>query len=252
MGITVIICLTSALSAIVLLLAVAVAVNFYRKRYSSTQYNKIRKIEVEKHNKSPKFQFVVPTHIPKTITLHDCLDDDDTNCGKIDADMIDPELYLPTGRKFSTAAFGRLCFNVRYVKETEQLIVDLIRGEQIQPRRGSTASSVTPYVKLCLLPEKKKKLQTKTRRKTSNPLFNEQFVFPCSFAELKERSLRFTVCDFDRFSRQCSVGKITYKLDEHYEQILKEEGSDEIWRELEIDDSGQCEVEVGYFIKDLL
>lgn len=34
-----------------------------------------------------------------------------------------------------------------------------------------------PYVKIYLLPDKKKKYQTKVQRKTLNPEFNEMFVF---------------------------------------------------------------------------
>ena len=34
-----------------------------------------------------------------------------------------------------------------------------------------------PYVKLYLLPEKKKKVETKVHRKTLNPVFNETFIF---------------------------------------------------------------------------
>lgn len=34
-----------------------------------------------------------------------------------------------------------------------------------------------PYVKVYLLPEKKKKFETKVHRKTLNPVFNETFIF---------------------------------------------------------------------------
>ena len=34
-----------------------------------------------------------------------------------------------------------------------------------------------PYVKVYLLPDKKKKFETKVHRKTLNPTFNEQFLF---------------------------------------------------------------------------
>jgi synaptotagmin-1 len=34
-----------------------------------------------------------------------------------------------------------------------------------------------PYVKVYLLPDKKKKFETKVHRKTLNPEFNETFVF---------------------------------------------------------------------------
>lgn len=34
-----------------------------------------------------------------------------------------------------------------------------------------------PYVKVYLLPDKKKKFETKVHRKTLNPVFNETFTF---------------------------------------------------------------------------
>lgn len=34
-----------------------------------------------------------------------------------------------------------------------------------------------PYVKVFLLPDKKKKYETKVQKKTLNPTFNESFVF---------------------------------------------------------------------------
>lgn len=37
-----------------------------------------------------------------------------------------------------------------------------------------------PYVKVFLLPEKKKKFETKVHRKTLNPTFNESFTFKVS------------------------------------------------------------------------
>ena len=229
--------------AVIVLLSVVVALNLLRKRYSST-HEKIKDKNNEKHN----IHFVVPTHVPKTITLNNngCDDAIDAGDKKIDADMIDPGLYKDTPKEskdISTSPLGWLCFIVRYETETERLIIDLIRGERIRQRRSSTACSATPYVKVCLLPDKKKKLQTKTH-KTSNPLFNEQFIFPCPFSGLKERSLRFTVCDFDRFSRQCAVGRVLYPLQGIDKNILFTEGDgEEIWRAIE-DCAGNCEAEV--------
>lgn len=38
-----------------------------------------------------------------------------------------------------------------------------------------------PYVKVYLLPDKKKKFETKVHRKTLNPIFNETFTFKVIF-----------------------------------------------------------------------
>lgn len=40
-----------------------------------------------------------------------------------------------------------------------------------------TFGTCDPYVKLHLLPDRKKKYQTKVHRKSLNPVFNETFIF---------------------------------------------------------------------------
>ena len=39
------------------------------------------------------------------------------------------------------------------------------------------SGSSDPYVKVYLLPDRKKKFQTKVHRKNLNPIFNETFIF---------------------------------------------------------------------------
>ena len=46
-----------------------------------------------------------------------------------------------------------------------------------------------PYVKVYLLPDKKKKFETKVHRKTLNPEFNETFVFKVGWHILEMRML---------------------------------------------------------------
>lgn len=41
-----------------------------------------------------------------------------------------------------------------------------------------------PYVKLFLLPDKKKKYQTRVQKKSLNPVFNENFVFKVNSTDL--------------------------------------------------------------------
>lgn len=44
-----------------------------------------------------------------------------------------------------------------------------------------------PYVKVYLLPDKKKKHETKVHRKTLNPVFNETFQFKVCYKEYLPR-----------------------------------------------------------------
>ena len=47
--------------------------------------------------------------------------------------------------------------------------------------KGKTSD---PYVKVYILPDKKKKFQTKVHRKTLNPAFNETFIFKVSYRNI--------------------------------------------------------------------
>ena len=56
-----------------------------------------------------------------------------------------------------------------------QLTVGIMDAEEIPAMDMSGTSD--PYVKVFLLPDKKKKFETKVHRKTLSPVFNESFVF---------------------------------------------------------------------------
>lgn len=56
-----------------------------------------------------------------------------------------------------------------------QLTVGILQcADLISMDTGGTSD---PYVKVFLLPDKKKKFDTKVHKKTLNPVFNETFVF---------------------------------------------------------------------------
>ena len=59
-----------------------------------------------------------------------------------------------------------------------QLAVGVIQAADLPGMDMSGTSD--PYVKVYLLPDKKKKFETKVHRKTLNPVFNETFVFKVS------------------------------------------------------------------------
>ncbi|KAG0411472.1 hypothetical protein HPB47_011400 [Ixodes persulcatus] len=71
--------------------------------------------------------------------------------------------------------------------------------------------SSDPYIKLYLLPDRRKKYQTRVHRKNLNPVFNESFVFAMPLEELRHRTLQFSVYDFDRFSRNDLIGHVIVK-----------------------------------------
>ena len=64
-----------------------------------------------------------------------------------------------------------------------------------------------------LMPETKgmKKFETKVHRKTLNPFFNETFQFKnLPYADTFDKTLMFTIFDYDRFSKHDRIGEVKY------------------------------------------
>uniref|UniRef100_A0A2K5SCY9 Synaptotagmin 3 n=1 Tax=Cebus imitator TaxID=2715852 RepID=A0A2K5SCY9_CEBIM len=154
--------------------------------------------------------------------------------------QIKPELYQGTGpggrrgggapgsgEAGSGAPCGRISFALRYLYGSDQLVVRILQALDL-PAKDSNGFS-DPYVKIYLLPDRKKKFQTKVHRKTLNPVFNETFQFSVPLAELAQRKLHFSVYDFDRFSRHDLIGQVV--LDNLLE--LAEQPPDRpLWRDI--------------------
>lgn len=91
---------------------------------------------------------------------------------------------------------GALRFKLDYDFNNTSLAVGVIEAENL-PAMDLCGTS-DPYVKLYLMPDKKKKFETKVHRKTLNPIFNETFNFNLPYAEITTKTLVFAVYDFDR------------------------------------------------------
>ncbi|KAL3089475.1 hypothetical protein niasHS_006859 [Heterodera schachtii] len=105
---------------------------------------------------------------------------------------------------------GRIQYKLDYDFQQGQLAVTVIQAENLPGMDMSGTSD--PYVKLYLLPEKKKKVETKVHRKTLNPVFNETFIFKVPFNELPSKTLVFSIYDFDRFSKHDQIGQVILPL----------------------------------------
>ncbi|XP_076665202.1 synaptotagmin-6 [Andrena cerasifolii] len=132
--------------------------------------------------------------------------------------LIKPELYKKelvrqeSAESSSTTEMeyaGKLHFALRYDKEIEGLVVKVLEAQEL-PVKDVTGSS-DPYIKIYLLPDRKKKHQTKVHRRNLNPVFNEIFIFSVPYEELRERYLQFSVYDFDRCSRPDLIGQVVLK-----------------------------------------
>lgn len=125
---------------------------------------------------------------------------------------IKPELYKQKSvdsedpKKEAAKTCGKINFTLKYDYETETLSVRILRAFDL-PAKDFCGSS-DPYVKIYLLPDRKRKFQTRVHRKTLNPTFDESFHFPVPHEELGSRKLHLSVFDFDRFSRHDMIGEV--------------------------------------------
>ncbi|KAM6443706.1 synaptotagmin-15-like [Liasis olivaceus] len=145
---------------------------------------------------------------------------------------INPELYrFPEDKSetdFPEGNIGRLWFSVEYEKESERLLVSLIKARKLQP----PSSSCNPLVKIYLLPDERRYLQSKTKRKNLNPQFDENFVFQISSSVLFQKTLKFCVYHVDKQKKHILLGQVIFPLKN---ETLAEDGKVVVWRDLEPD-----------------
>ncbi|XP_008582837.1 PREDICTED: synaptotagmin-15 [Galeopterus variegatus] len=145
---------------------------------------------------------------------------------------INPELYkFPEDKSetdFPDGCLGRLWFSVEYQQEAERLLVGLIKARQLQ----APSETCSPLVKLHLLPDERRFLQSKTKRKTCNPQFDEHFIFQVSSKSVTQRVLKFSVYHVDRQRKHQLLGQVLFPLKN---ETLASDCRRIIWRDLEAD-----------------
>ncbi|XP_011139805.1 synaptotagmin 1 isoform X2 [Harpegnathos saltator] len=129
--------------------------------------------------------------------------------------------------KQSEVKLGKLQYKLEYDFNSNSLAVTVIQAEELPALdMGGTSD---PYVKVYLLPDKKKKFETKVHRKTLSPIFNETFTFKgVPYADAMNKTLVFAIFDFDRFSKHDQIGEVKVPLCQvDLAQTIEE------WRELQ-------------------
>lgn len=130
---------------------------------------------------------------------------------------------------YPTDHLGRVWFNLEYDKSAESLAVTLVKARNLSAQ-GKASKTCDPFVKLHILgPEKKEKnvSQSKSKRKTRRPNFDEMFYFNLPVPELKRCTLRLSVYDGYRASQQSVIGEVLFPLNE-----LDTEQRVELWKDL--------------------
>ncbi|XP_047501454.1 synaptotagmin-15-like isoform X2 [Penaeus chinensis] len=130
---------------------------------------------------------------------------------------LNPELYripdhLDDPGSYPPGHLGRVFLTLHYHQETEKLQVGLLRIRNLPSRTLGSNNACDPYVRLSVLPDERRYLQTKQKKKTCNPVFDEHFGFHIPLRCVSERSLRVSVFDGGRHKRQAAIGHVIYPL----------------------------------------
>jgi len=129
--------------------------------------------------------------------------------GEEDIDINEEELVKPPENEY----LGKLQYELKYDFNTQTLSVTVCQAMELPAMDMGGVSD--PYVKVFLMPETKgmKKFETKVHRKTLNPFFNETFQFKnIPYADTFDKTLMFTIFDFDRFSKHDRIGEVKVPL----------------------------------------
>ncbi|KAM9377956.1 synaptotagmin-A-like [Pholidichthys leucotaenia] len=141
-------------------------------------------------------------------------------------DELNKETELSDNEPKEDEKLGRLHFTLDYNFTDNMLVVGILQAAALAAM--DVGGSSDPYVKLFLLPDKKKKFETKVHRKTLEPNFNETFTFKVPYTELGGKTLVMTVYDFDRFSKHDAIGVVKVPMSSvDFSQSLQE------WRDLQ-------------------
>ncbi|XP_041965238.1 synaptotagmin-1b [Alosa sapidissima] len=155
------------------------------------------------------------------LDLTDMKDERTPQALKHDTDTVDEEEDSK-----EEVRLGKLQFSLDYNFTDAALMVGILQATDLPAMDMSGTSD--PYVKLYLLPDKKKKFETKVHRKSLNPTFNENFTFKVPYAELGGKTLVMIVYDFDRFSKHDAIGDVRIPMNKVDFSHVTEE-----WRDLQ-------------------
>lgn len=77
--------------------------------------------------------------------------------------------------------FGRVWYALEYETTSERLLLTLIKARNLPDSRSNgSISPCNPVVRIALFPDERRTLQSKPKKMTRNPQFNETFGFQVS------------------------------------------------------------------------
>uniref|UniRef100_A0A1I8HP71 C2 domain-containing protein n=1 Tax=Macrostomum lignano TaxID=282301 RepID=A0A1I8HP71_9PLAT len=132
------------------------------------------------------------------------------------------------GPDFRDQGLGQLHFVLQYIIAKSTLYIRVIKGANLTAQDANGLSD--PYVKIHLLPDtgRRTKLRTKTKQRTLNPAWDEEFCYSGVLpGDLESKTVRFTVLDEDTIGSDW-MGEIAMPLKqlghgkrEYYEIFLQ-------------------------------
>ncbi|CAF1039599.1 unnamed protein product [Adineta ricciae] len=132
-----------------------------------------------------------------------------------DLGKLEPDLYKKQiSSNDSSNETGELTFTLFYNQTLSSLIVTILSIDKLPYRNSNSKALPNPFIKLTLLPDRRKKFQTKLHKHTRSRQFNETFPIPIAFDDLQKRILLFSVYDFRRSSKRNLIG--TIKIEDIY------------------------------------
>ncbi|XP_026321477.1 synaptotagmin-15-like [Hyposmocoma kahamanoa] len=124
-------------------------------------------------------------------------------------DCIDEDLMWPEGH------VGRVWYTLKYESSTERLQVTILKAKHLPSRTPALANACDPYIKLQLMPDERRVLQTKQKKKTCNPFFDETFIYQIPPGKLEGLTLKLSVLDAGRVGKgKQLIGHIILPLSE--------------------------------------
>lgn len=130
-----------------------------------------------------------------------------------DLGRLEPELYkrqvLQNEQLINS---GRITFTLFYNQLLSTLTITIVSIDHLPYRNMRSKIAPNPFLKINLLPDRRRKFQTKVYKHTQAIQLNETFQFQLPYDQLSKRSLLLSVYDFCRSSKRNSIG--TVKIDD--------------------------------------
>lgn len=136
-----------------------------------------------------------------------------------DLGVLDPSLYktdcLDEDFMWPEGHVGRVWFTLKYEAGTERLQVHIIKAKHLPSRTPALANACDPCIKIQLMPDERRVLQTKQKKKTCNPFYEETFVYQIPPGKIEDLTLKLSVFDIGKVGKgKQLIGDIILPLTE--------------------------------------